>query len=94
MGHESKSFVVMGFYDCHNKLYAFIHISVKGTTWKQDIYIYIYIYIYICVCVYRQRPSYHKFYCSVKCMECKEELHGQISKSLIGSKKVREARKI
>jgi hypothetical protein len=33
---ESKSFVVMGFYDCRNKFYSLIYVSVKGTTWKQD----------------------------------------------------------
>ena len=82
MGRESKSFVVMGFYDCHNEFYAFIHISVKGTTWKLEIRIY------------RQRLSYHKLYCSVLCMECNEELYGQISESLVDQTNVREARKI
>ena len=35
MGQESENFVVIGFYDFHNKFYTFIYISVKGTTWKQ-----------------------------------------------------------
>jgi len=39
-------------------------------------------------------PNYHKFYRSALCMECNEELHGQVSELLVGQTNVRETRKI